>query len=176
MQKYSKGFLEDLARLVSHGPDEIESLVSDLSDPDRRETLVRLLGQISEIASDYESARKRTTTPGTFSYADIRIPESAKSDPNSLAKLEAILKALTTTASLQSRPVLLSLAERLDVPLVKKDSRARVVQKIINTLATCGDDQLTRGMLEVRKADRGSTESFMDLASFITNGPTDGVR
>ena len=162
--------------MVSHGPGEIEGLIADISDPDRRGALIHSLTQISEVASDYESAHQKKATPGTFSYSDIRIPESARSNLNSREKLEAILNALTTTVSLQSRPVLVSLAERLDVPLVKKDSRARVVQKIINTLANCDDDRLTRAMLEVRKADRGSTESFMELAAFITNGPTDGVR
>jgi hypothetical protein len=172
MREYSRGFLEDLARLVSHGPDEIESLISDLSNPDRRNRLIDVLRQISTVASDYGTAKQRTAS-GRFSYADIRIPESVKTKPDMSEKLEAILKVLTTTASFQSRPVLVDLAERLSVPVVKKDSRARIVQKIIDNLATRDTEQLTRAILDVRNADRGSTESFMGLASFITNGPTD---
>ena len=176
MKKYSRGILQDFARLASHGPDEIESLIADLSNPARREILIQLLRQISEASSEPENVRPKSAPSSSFTYADVKIPEPAKSNPDRREKLEAIFKALTTTAYLQSRPVLVSLAERLDVPLAKKDSRARVVQKIIDTLAICDSDQLTHAMLEVRKADRGSTESFMDLASFITNGPRKGVR
>ena len=176
MKKYSKGFLEDLARLVSHGPGEIERLISDLSDPGRRKALIHSLKLIGEVAHDFENGHQKKKAPASFSYIDINIPETARSDPGSREKLEAILRVLKSTESLQSRPVLVSLAERLDVPLAKKDSRARVVQKIINRLAQCDGEQLTRAFAEVRKADRGSTESFMDLASFITNSPRSGTH
>ena len=173
MSKYSRDFLADLLRLVSHGPEPIEGLISDLSDPERRRSLIAALIEIRSVASDFGKPRQQTVPPGRFSYADIQIPESGRSNPDRSEKLETILKTLTNSASFQSRPVLVDLAGRLNVSLVKKDSRARIVQKIVDGLATRDVERVTCALLRVREADRGSTESFMELASFITNEPTD---
>ena len=82
--------------------------------------------------------------------------------------LDTIRERLTTASTLRSRRTLVDLAYDLDVPLAKRDSMPRIVQKMLTTLATRDAEDIAIALNRVKEADRGSTESFMELASFIT--------
>ena len=58
----------------------------------------------------------------------------------------------------------------LDVPVAKRDSMPKMIQKILESLATRNTDTIEIALNRINEADRGSTESFMELASFITGG------
>ena len=72
--------------------------------------------------------------------------------------------------TLKSRRVVEDLAHQLSVPVAKRDSIPRMIQKVLAYLATRDVEEVAQALNWVKEADRGSTESFMDLASFITRG------
>ena len=168
MNRYCDQFISDLAQLIRHGPEPFDRLVDDLSDPDRRQHLIEALGQLSRVASEstpQRLSRARSTSP--FSYDDIKTPQVVGTDSE---LLDSIREKLTTAPGLKSRRALLDLAYELDVPVAKRDSMPRMIQKILTSLATRGTDTIEMALNRVNEADRGSTESFMELASFITGG------
>ena len=123
----------------------------------------------SRIAS--ETAPKSHSQSGSanpFSYDDIQTPQVTCTDPEVVEMLDAIRERLTTASTLRSRRELVDLAYDLDVPLAKRDSMPRMVQKILKSLAARDAEDIAIALNRVKEADRGSTESFMELASFIT--------
>lgn len=168
--------MTDLASLVSHGPDQFDSLIKDLSDPDQRDKLIEALRQLRRVASDHTRSKLPVASSGRFSYDDIRVPEVKGRDAKISDMLNLIHQKLITASTLQSRPVLVDLADHLDVPLAKRDTRPRIVQKILTSLADRDTDEISYAMNRIREADRGSTESFMELASFITRGSGNGQQ
>ena len=168
MKRYSDQFISDLAQLIRHGPEPFDRLVDDLSDPDRRQRLLEALGHLSRIASESTPqpiSRSRSARP--FTYDDIKTPQVSGTDSE---LLEYIREKLTTAPGLKSRRVLLDLAYVLDVPVAKRDSMPKMIQKILESLATRNTDTIEMALNRINEADRGSTESFMELASFITGG------
>ena len=173
MKPYSKDFLTDLANLVRHGPEPFDRLISDLSDPDRRQALIDALGHVSSIASETVPTGRSLPRPnGPPSYSGITTPEIPDADPEIAPMLHAIRDKLTTAPALRSRRVMQDLVHQLNVPVAKRDSIPRMIQKILASLATRNVDEVAEALSRVKEADRGSTESFMDLASFITRSPT----
>ena len=167
--------MSDLVSLVSHGPDQFDSLIEDLSDPDQRDKLIEALRQLRRAASEDTRSKSRVAPSTRFSYDDIRVPEVKGNDPKT-TMLNLIHQKLITASTLQSRPVLVDLADLLDVPLAKRDTRPRIIQKILTSLADRDTDEISYAMNRIREADRGSTESFMELASFITRGSGNGQQ
>ena len=176
MDRYSQQFMSDLASLVSHGPDQFDSLIKDLSDPDQRDKLIEALKQLRQVASGDSRSKLRVSSSGRFSYEDIRVPEVKDRDAKTADMLNLIHEKLITAHTLQSRPVLVDLANLLEVPLAKRDTRPRIVQKILASLADRDTDEISYAVNRIREADRGSTESFMELASFITRGSGNGQQ
>ena len=176
MSRYSQKFMSDLASLVSHGPKQFDSLIEDLSDPHQRDKLIEALRQLRRVASEDTRSELRVPPSGSFSYDDIRVPEIKDGNVETSEMLNLIHKKLTTAPTLQSRPVLMDLADLLNVPLAKRDTRPRIVQKILTSLADRDTDEISYAMNRIREADRGSTESFMELASFITRGSGNGQQ
>ena len=175
MTRYSDEFLSDLARLIRHGPEPFNQLIVDLTDPERREALVNALSQMSRIASQSRlSNRSSPTRNSTFSYDDIQIPQVPSADPSVTDMLHSIREKLTTAPALKSRRALQDLAHQLSAPVARRDSMPRMVQKILDYLATRNGEEVAEALNWVKEADGGSTESFMDLASFITRRPTKG--
>ena len=175
MTRYSDEFMSDLARLIRHGPDPFNGLIEDLSNPIRREALVAALRQMSGVASESRLANR--STPGrnsTFSYDDIHTPQVPGDDPEITAMLDSIREKLTTTPALKGRRVLEEVAHQLSVPVAKRDSMSRMIQKILEHLATRNAKEVAEALKCLNQADTGSTESFMGLASFITRRPKNG--
>ena len=217
MQGYSYQFICDLSKLSQHGPEPLNRLRADLSDPDRRRDLLNAIGQLNGVASEGASPRsqwgsvptgpgnvssqevrwfskvldpgvpalesglpnpsyrqiqppKKKRYPGPSSFDDIKTPQVACSDPEVIEVLNIIREKLTTQPSLKSRRVLTDLASLLDVSLAKRDSMPRIVQKILDSLAIRSVDDIASALDRVKEADSGSTESFMELATFITHG------
>ena len=169
MKQYSDQFFADLAQLIHHGPEPFEQLVKDLSDPDRRKDLIEALVHLSRVASETAPrAHSRSGSASPFSYDDIQTPQVTCTDPEVVEMLDTIRERLTTASTLRSRRALVDLAYDLDVPLAKRDSMPRMVQKMLTTLATRDAEDIAIALNRVKEADRGSTESFMELASFIT--------
>ena len=168
MKRYSDQFISDLAQLIRHGPEPFDRLVDDLSDPDRRQRIVAALSRLSRIASEKTSQsplRSRSNKP--FTYDDIETPQVGGAN---LEVLDSIRERLVTTPELRSRRALLDLAHELDVSIAKRDSMPRMIQKILTSLAARGNGAIETALNRINEADRGSTESFMELASFITRG------
>ena len=129
MKKYSDQFFADLAQLIHHGPEPLEQLAKDLSDPHRREDLIKALGQLSRVASETTpKSHPRSVSTSSFSYDDIQIPQVACADPTVREMLDTIWERLTTASTLKSR--LVDLAYELE--LAKRDSMPRMVQKMWN--------------------------------------------
>ena len=171
MKRYSDQFISDLAQLIRHGPEPLDRLVDDLSDPDRRQRLIKALGQLSRAASEYTSeSRARSRPTSSFSYDDVQTPRVDGTHPDVAQMLDSIREKLTTASTLKSRRVLIDLAYELNISLAKRDSRPRMAQKILTALADRNVEDVEMALNRVKEADRGSTESFMDLASFITRG------
>ena len=172
MKRYSDQFIIDLSNLISHGPEPLDQLIADLSDPDRRQNLIDALSQLSRIASERNFSNRTVPKPNSaFSYDDIQTPLVANGAPEITDMLDSLREKLTTAHSLKSRRVMEDLTHQLNVPVAKKDSIPRMIQKMLSYLATRSAEEVTDALNLVKEADRGSTESFMDLASFITRGP-----
>ena len=168
MKRYSQQFLSDLARLLGHGPDQLDRLIEDLADPDKRRKLTEALSHLKNISSSGVSFSSSDSPSSRFSYEDIRVPEIDKADPQKKEMLKSILQTVKMAPALERRSKLADLAFALDVPIAKKDSRPLIIQKVIDSLATRNPSEISLALKRVEEADRGSTESFMDLASFIT--------
>ena len=172
MKRYSDQFISDLSNLISHGPEPFDQLILDLSDPDRRQRLIDALSQLSRIASESNPPKRSSPRPNNpFSYGDIQTPQVANGDPKITEMLDALREKLTMAPALKSRRVLEDLAHQLNVPVAKRDSIPRTIQKVLAYLATRNAEEVAEALNWVKEADRGSTESFMDLASFITRSP-----
>ena len=172
MKRYSDQFISDLSNLISHGPEPFDQLIADLSDPDRRQRLIDALSHLSKIASESNPPKRSRPRPNNpFSYDDIRTPLVANSNPEITEMLDVLKEKLTTAPTLKSRRVAEDLAHQLSVPVAKRDSIPRMIQKVLAYLATRDVEEVAQALNWVKEADRGSTESFMDLASFITRSP-----
>ena len=173
MKRYSDQFIADLSNLIRHGPEPFDRLIADLCDTERRQSLIDALSQLSRIASESTPPNRtvaRSSNP--FSYEDIQTPWVANGDPKVADMLESLREKLTIAPALRSRRVLEDLTYQLNVPVAKRDSIPRMIQKILECLATRNADEVAKALNWVKEADRGSTESFMDLASFITRSPS----
>ena len=172
MTPYSDEFLSDLARLIRHGPEPFNQLIVDLSDPDRHQAMITALSQLSKIAS--QSRLRNRSIPernSAFSYGDIQIPQVPEADPDMIDMLHSIRERLKTAPALKSRRALQDLAHQLNAPVARRDSMPRMIQNILTYLATRNAEEIAEALNWVKEADSGSTESFMDLASFITRRP-----
>ena len=172
MKRYSDQFMSDLSNLISHGPEPFDQLIVDLSDPDRRQRLIDALSHLSRIASESNPPKRSLPRPNNpFSFADIQTPLVANGDREITEMLDALKEKLTTSSTLKSRRVLEDLTHQLSVPVAKRDTIPRMIQKVLAYLATRNAEEVAEALNWVREADRGSTESFMGLASFITRSP-----
>lgn len=171
MKRYSDQFIADLANLMRHGSEPIDQLIADLSDPDQRQNLIDALGELSRIASEKKSIKRavRERKP-PFTYDDIQTPLVSNGDQETAELLDSLRKKLTTSSSLKSRRVLEDLAHQLNVTISKRDSIPRIIQKMLDHLAALDAKEVAEALNWVKESDRGTTESFMDLASFITRG------
>lgn len=174
MKRYSDQFISDLSTLLRHGPQPFDQLIADLSDPDQRQSLIEALHQLSKIASDGDvTYRSKPRASIRFSYDDIHTPRVENGEPEITEMLDVLREKLTMAPALKSRRVLEDLTHQLNVSITKRDSIPMMIQKILTTLATRNIDEVAEALNWVKQADRGSTESFMDLASFITRNPAD---
>ena len=172
MKSYSDKFFSDLARLIRHGPEPFDQLIADLSDPDRRQSLIDALSEVSRIASERNPAGRSILKSNVqFSYGDIQIPRVPNADPEITDLLLAIREKLTEAPNLKSRRAMEELAHQINAPVARRDSIPRMIQKILMNLSTRNADEIVKALHWIKMADTGSTESFMDLASFITRSP-----
>ena len=172
MKPYSDKFFSDLARLIRHGPEPFDRLIADLSDPDRRQSLIDALSEMSRIASERNPTGRSMPKPNAqFSYGDIQIPHVPNADSEITDMLLAIREKLTVAPNLKSRRAMEELAHQINAPVARKDSIPRMIQKMLMYLSTRNADEIAKALHWIKMADRGSTESFMDLASFITRSP-----
>ena len=169
MKRYSDQFISDLSTLLRHGPQPFDQLITDLSDPDRRQSLIEALSQLSRIASEGKSNyRSKSRSSKRFSYDDIHTPQVENGDTRKADMLDSLREQLTKSPALKSRRALEDLTHQLSVPIAKKDSIPVVIQKILADLSTRDAEEVVVALNWVKEADSGSTQSFMDLASFIT--------
>lgn len=173
MKRYSDQFITDLSNLMRHGSEPLDQLIADLSDPERRQNLIDALSELSKIASEKKSFKRAVRgQKSPFTYDDIQTPLVSNGDPETADLLDSLREKLTVSPSLKSRRVLEDLAHQLNVPVSKRDSIPRIIQKMLDHLAARDDKEVAEALNLVKESDRGSTESFMDLASFITRGST----
>ena len=133
--------------------------------------MLKALGQLSQAASGKSLQSHLPVNPSKpFSYDDVQIPKVAGADPQADNNLETIWQKLTMSPNLRSRRVLSNLADEFSIPLAKKDTMPRIVQKILTSLSVRDAEDISMALSLVEEADRDSTESFMDLANFITRG------
>ncbi len=171
MKRYSDKFIRDLAQLISHGPDPFDRLIDDLSDPSRRGILLEALSQLSQAALETTPASSKLLKPSKpFSYEDVEIPDVDGADPQAIDNLETIRLKLATSPNLKNRRVLSNLADELNIPLAKRDTMPRIVQKILTSLSARDSEDIAVALNRIRESDRDATESFMGLADFITRG------
>ena len=196
MERYSDSFISDVAQLMlRHGHKSLYQLTQDLSAPSNCEHRRKLVDDLEQCIRDLTDAERRrealeglsqlpkmmsAAVPGTqnkplrrsaksFTYDDIEIPQMADADPRTVATLDAIYERFTAKEStLKRRRTLIELADELNVPVAKRDSMPQMVQKMLNSLASRNLNEVEAALTVVKEADRGSTESFMELASFIT--------
>ena len=171
MNQYSKQFIVDLSKLLRHGSDPFDRLISDLSDPNQRRKLIEALTQLREIAS--ESRRPKSSASRrhkSFTYSDIKIPDVANGDAAITDLLISLRDSLVGKPALKRRRVLSDICYELNISIAKRDNIPRIIQKILDDIATRDSRELDKALNAVNEADTGSTESFMELASFITGG------
>ena len=171
MNRYSDKFIRDLAQLISHGPEPLDRLIDDLSDPSKRDNLLNALGQLSRAATEASPESHPTVNPSRpFSYDDVQVPKIVGADPRADKDLEIMRQKLVTSANLRNRRVLSNLADEFSISLARRDTMPRIAQKILTSLSTRNAEEISRALSLIKDADRDSTESFMDLANFITRG------
>ena len=104
----------------------------------------------------------------SFSYDDVETPQASIAGPEANEMLDTIRERLTTSPMLRRRPALTEIAYDFDVPLAKRDTMPRMAQKILLSLAERDSEDIEMALNRVNEeAKRGSTEAFMEFASFI---------
>ena len=168
MSKYSGRFLADLASLLRHGEAPLAQLISDLNDDQKRVELVQALHALRTIAAQSKRRQQRGPAPQTQEEMLFQLGD----DPVRHDLLAGLWKELTEIEAFKDRSVLVSLAESMDVRVVKKDSRAAIVTKILTRAKDLPLDDARMLADRIHMLDTGSSESFRELARFITRGNT----
>ena len=172
MNKRRDQSVPDLAKLIE--PETLDELIEAIivkveSDPRLGERFSAAIDQSKtrpENGASHPRAKPRAAS--SFSYDDVETPQASIASPEANAMLEAIRESLTTAPMLQSKQTLSELAYELDVPLAKRDSMPRMAQKILLSLAERDSECIKMALNRVNdEANRGSTEAFMEFASFI---------
>lgn len=166
MSKYSRRFLADLASLLRHGEAPLAQLISDLNDDQKRAELVQALHALRTMATQPKRRQQRSTAAQIQEEMLLQLSD----DPERHELLAGLWRQLTETETFKDRSVLARLAESMDVRVVKKDSRAAIISKILTRAKELSleDAQILAG--RIRMLDTGSSESFRELARFITRG------
>ena len=164
--------ISDLAKLME--PETLDELIDAIivkveSDPRLGERFSAAIDQAKTRAENGASRpRSKPKAASSFSYDDVETPQASIAGPGANEMLEAMRERLTTAPMLQSKQTLLEIAYELDVPLAKRDTMPRMAQKILQSLAERDSEDIKMALNRVNdEANRGSTEAFMEFASFI---------
>ncbi len=166
MPKYSGRFLADLASLLRHGEAPLAQLISDLNDDQKRAELVQALHALRTMAAQSKRRQQRGTAPQTQEEMLLQLSD----DPVRHDLLAGLWRQLTETETFKDRSVLVGLAESMDVRVVKKDSRVAIVIKILTLAKELPLEDARMLADRIHMLDTGSSESFRELARFITRG------
>ena len=144
-------------------------IVKVISDPRLGERFSAAIEQSkagAENGSSHPRAKRRAAS--LFSYDDVETPKASIAGPEANEMLDAIRERLTTAQMLQRRRTLTEIAYDFDVPLAKRDTMPRMAQKILLSLAERDSEYIEMALNRVNEeAKRGTTEAFMEFASFI---------
>lgn len=168
MPKYSGRFLADLASLLRHGEAPLAQLISDLNDGQKRAELVQALDALRPMAAQDKRRQQRGPAPQAQKEMLLQLGD----DPERRDLLVGLWKELTEVETFKDRKVLVRLAESMDIRIVKKDSRAAIVTKILTRAKELRLDDARRLADRIHMMDTGSSESFRQLARFVTKGDT----
>ena len=154
--------------MLRHGEGPLGQLISDLNDDQRRAELVQALDALRTVAAQPKRRQRRGPVPQTRGQMLLQLGD----DPAKRDLLVGLWKELTEVETFKDRSVLVRLAESIDIRVAKKDSRAAIVTKV---LARAGELPLDDAQMladRIRMLDTGSSESFRELARFVTRGGT----
>lgn len=128
-------------------------------------------GDIATNPAPVAVHKKRGARPkpaGAFSFEDVQTPEIVDAAPNVVAMLSDTKEKLVSAPTLRNRQTLSELADRLRVPLSKRDTMPRMAQKILTALADRDPMEIEKAFgIISQEAKRGTTEAFREYAAFI---------
>lgn len=172
MGKYPDAFLADLVRLLQHGPEPLQAVVDDLSDPSTREAVIRKLTTLAEVAKEVTQHKgRRRAAPNRTTDVD-QIEEALRTlrskDPKRHDILVQLRRHLQDKATTLDRKSIRQVGEKLGLHFGEKVPRVQMLNRIVLRLAEGDSVAFDQGLKSVADLDRGSPEEFMRLAGFIT--------
>lgn len=170
MPRYTAKFLDDLARLLSHGYRPISQLIADLNDAEKRTELTHALQNLRDVSTSLSRTKQKSRSNIPI-QPSIGLPIKWSVDPEKYDLLSNLSKLLLEVQTFRERRLLVEIAESLQVRVGSRDSRIRIIQRIVNTAGDLPVDRIRQVVDNVRMMESGTGESFKELARFITRGP-----
>jgi len=169
MNTYSEDFLKDLAKLLRHGPEPLQTLISDLSNVETRTQFINQLSRLAELSGQMSRPKKPKQV---IAKTNIRLDEKLQSlrnkNPQQYELLKKLHEQLLERVKTLERSLLLRVCNKLGIHITSKMTRTVIVGEIISKLAELEHAPLEQALKDVADLDRGSSAEFLKLAAFIT--------
>lgn len=166
MSGYSDDFLKDLARLLRHGHEPLSILIHDLADQAKRDELARALEGLRQIATERTGTAAVGGRKPVSRSIDLGLRRNE--DPEKYDSLSGLAQLLLNAETFKDRRNLIVVSESLAVKTTQRDSRFRIVQRIVSAISVMPVADLRKTVNGIQALERGSSETFQELANFIT--------